>query len=65
MTEKLASAGQVAVTLGARERDFLVAMLNEEIGNVRVEVHRTHTPTAREKLLEREEVLKAILVKLD
>lgn len=47
------------------ERAELIRMLKQVLGETRVEVHRTHTPTYRERVLEEEALLRGLLDKFE
>ena len=51
-------------TLDAEERTELVTLLERELGETRVEAHRTHTPDFREQVLRQEAVIRRLLDKL-
>jgi len=52
------------LTLTAEERDFLAHLLETELKEMRVEEHRTRTPSFREHILRNEHVIAALLGKL-
>jgi hypothetical protein len=52
------------LTVTADEREFLVGFLNEALKEARVEEHRTRTPSFREHVLHREDLIAALLAKL-
>jgi hypothetical protein len=61
------AATQIAstqITLTREEKDYLVRVLQNSIGETRVEVHRTHTPQFRERVLEEEKLIRGLLTKL-
>jgi adenine C2-methylase RlmN of 23S rRNA A2503 and tRNA A37 len=47
------------------ERAELIRMLKQVLGETRVEVHRTHTPKYRERVLEEEALLRGLLDKFE
>jgi hypothetical protein len=53
---------QLAVT--TEERDYLVDLLETVLKETRVEEHRTRTPSYREHVVHREELILALLGKL-
>lgn len=50
--------------LTAEEREFLAGLLEIALKDTRVEEHRTRNPTYREHIVHREELIKAVLAKL-
>ncbi|HUE13187.1 MAG TPA: hypothetical protein VMR25_03380 [Planctomycetaceae bacterium] len=61
------AATQIAntqITLNREEKDYLVRVLQNAVGETRVEVHRTHTPQFRERVLEEEKLIRGLLTKL-
>jgi hypothetical protein len=52
------------ILLTAEERTFLAGLLEIALRDVRVEEHRTRTPSYREHLLHREELMNSLLKKL-
>ena len=52
------------ITLTAEERQCLVDFLETTLKGMRVEEHRTRTPTYREHVLQQEELLGGVLKKL-
>jgi hypothetical protein len=56
--------GDVQLNLTVAECDFLTELLQSTLKDLRIEEHRTRTPTFREQLLQREDVIKALLTKL-
>lgn len=52
------------LTLTAEERQFLVELLETELKETRVEEHRTRTPSFRELVVHREDIIQALLRKL-
>jgi len=55
---------QVNLTLTNDERDYLVRMLQKALEDVRVEVHRTHTPDFRAQVQNEEELVRGLLAKV-
>jgi len=55
---------EIQVTLTAEERQYLVDLLQVTLKDVRVEEHRTRTPTYREHVLHREAIAEGLLNKL-
>jgi hypothetical protein len=52
------------LTLTTEERDFLGSLLETVLKDTRVEEHRTRTPSYREHIIHREEVIASLLNKL-
>ena len=55
---------EVHLTLTEEERDFLVGLLERALKEVRVEEHRTRTPSYREVVMQDDVKLTTILGKL-
>lgn len=55
---------ETQVTLTAEERQFLVELLENVLKETRIEEHRTRTPTFRQYVLHREDVIQGLLGKL-
>jgi hypothetical protein len=55
----------LSVKLTMDERDFLVGLLQRTQKNALVEEHRTRTPTYREQVLHKEELITTLLKKLN
>jgi hypothetical protein len=53
------------ITLTSEEKDYLVRTLQNAMGETRVEVHRTHSPEFRERVLEEEKLVRTLLAKLE
>jgi hypothetical protein len=51
----------LSLTLDEQERSELLQLLEVALQDLRVEVHRTHTPDYRERLLQREALLKRLI----
>lgn len=52
------------LTLTAEERTFLAGLLEVALKDMRVEEHRTRTPTYREHILHQEDLIAGLLSKL-
>lgn len=52
------------LTLSASERECLIEVLERALKETRVEEHRTRTPSYREHVVEREDIIKGLLSKL-
>ncbi len=50
--------------LSAQEKDYLLGLLKTMLTETRVEVHRTHTPGFREKVIAEEDLVRRLLTKL-
>lgn len=55
---------ELQLTLTTKERDCLVNVLETSLSEMRREEHRTRAPLYREQILEREQLIAAILSKL-
>ena len=55
---------EVQLNLSAQERQYLAELLQSELKETRVEEHRTRTPSYREHINQREDVIRALLDKL-
>ncbi len=64
MTTNPKSTEMQTVTLSAEERTELMQLLEQSLGDTRVEVHRTHTPSFRDAVQHREVILQSLLEKL-
>jgi len=51
----------LTVEFDEQERAEVYQLLDEALRDTRVEVHRTHTPDYREKVKQREEILKRLI----
>lgn len=56
---------ETTVTLTRDENDYIVRILQNALAETRVEVHRTHTPKFRDRVLEEETLIRGLLTKLD
>ena len=52
------------LTLSAQERDCLIQLLETALKNRQVEEHRTRTPSYREHVVQEEQAIASILIKL-
>ncbi len=55
---------ELQVQLNEEERAFLVGLLEVTLKDTRVEEHRTRTPSYREHILHKEDLIAALLGKL-
>ena len=55
---------ELQLSLTAAERDSLVSLLETTLKEIRVEEHRTRTPSYRASVIEREKLLESVLNKL-
>jgi hypothetical protein len=62
MKEEIMAELQLAVT--TEERDYLLDLLEMVLKETRVEEHRTRTPSYREHVIHREELILSLLGKL-
>jgi hypothetical protein len=53
------------LSLTAQERGVLLDLLRRELGEARVEVHRTHTPDYRDRVLQNERLLRVLIDKVN
>ncbi len=53
------------LTLSGEERDSLLGLLRQTLGEARIEVHRTHTPAFRELVLGEEVAIRNLIGKLE
>jgi hypothetical protein len=53
------------LTLSGGERDSLLDLLRQTLGEAHIELHRTHTPAFRDSVLGREAVIRALIEKLE
>ena len=63
MTTSASESGTTTLTFDKMEKDELLQLLDTALGDVRVEVHRTHTPSYRDRVLQREKLLKGLIAK--
>jgi hypothetical protein len=61
---KEANMGEQQLTLTAEERQYLVGLLENTLKVTLVEEHRTRAPSYREHVLHNEEIIQAVLKKL-
>ena len=54
----------VQISISSEERRFLIGFLEEALKGTRIEEHRTRTPSYREHIVEREEIITRLLDKL-
>ena len=57
------AAGTTALNFDAEEKSELRQLIETALTDLRVEIHRTHTPDYRSQLLRREELLKRLIDK--
>lgn len=65
MNETHLKTAETPVTLTQEERTYLARVLQNAIGETRVEVHRTHSPQFRERVLNEEKLIRGLLSKLE
>jgi hypothetical protein len=53
-----------ALTFDDAEKSEILKLVETALGDLRVEIHRTHTPDYRSGLLKREELLKKLIEKI-
>jgi hypothetical protein len=56
--------GELQVTLTGEEREYLLGLLETTLKDMRVEEHRTRTPSYREVVLRQEATAEALLAKI-
>ena len=54
-----------SLSLTSHEKDYLLGLLKTMLTETRVEVHRTHTPGFREKVIAEEDLVRGLLAKLE
>ena len=55
---------EFTIALNENERNELIRIINQEIEDTRVEMHRTHSPAFRDDVKNEEELLGRLLAKL-
>lgn len=65
MTDQAAQPSILTLTLTQEERNSLLDLLKQALGEARIEVHRTHTPAFREQVLHQESLIRDLVDKLD
>lgn len=65
MTDQAAQPSILTLTLTQEERNSLLDLLKQALGEARIEVHRTHTPAFREQVLHQESLIRGLVDKLD
>jgi hypothetical protein len=65
MTNTNLMTGETQLTLTAEERAYLTGSLQNAMGETRVEVHRTHSPEFRDRVLHEENLVRGLLEKLE
>ena len=55
---------EASMNLTGEEREYLVRLLNTALKELRVEEHRTRTPSCREHMLNDEKIIAGLLGKL-
>ena len=55
---------ETSMNLTGEERDYLLRLLNTALKELRVEEHRTRTPSFREHMLNDEKIIAGLLGKL-
>jgi hypothetical protein len=56
--------GDFHLLLNPEEKDYLLGLLQTRLTETRVEVHRTHTPGFREKVIDEEKLVRELLAKI-
>ncbi len=57
--------GEIQLTLTKEEREYLAELLETVLKTTRIEEHRTRTPSYRQHVLERENVIIGLMNKLN
>jgi hypothetical protein len=65
MPAEILQQSNLTLTLSDKERDALLSMLRQALGETRVEVHHTHTPDYRELVLDQEALIRSLIAKLE
>lgn len=65
MNETHLTTAEIPLTLTRDERAYLERVLQNALGDTRVEAHRTHSPQFRERVLNEEELVRGLLSKLE
>jgi len=65
MSAQVLQQSSHTLNLSGEERDSLLGLLRQALGEARVEVHRTHTPAFRDSVLAQEAVIRALIEKLE
>jgi hypothetical protein len=55
----------VNIPLNVEERDYLLGLLRDELGRLKAEIHRTETPRYKDELRRHEELLLAVIGRLE
>jgi len=63
MSTDAPQTGMLSLALDEQEKSELLGLLEAALGDLRVEVHRTHTPDYREQLVRREALLQRLIKK--
>lgn len=64
MSSKIIEAVEFTLTINEEERAELLRLLEHNLAETRVEVHRTHTPGYREQVLHNEQLLRNLIAKV-
>jgi hypothetical protein len=64
MSTDASRSGMPALALDEEERAVLLGLLEQALGETRVEVHRTHTPEYRMQVQHRERLLAKVIEKI-
>ncbi len=65
MATRVLQRSRHTLTPSVEEREALLDLLRKRPREIRVEVHRTHTPSFRESVLRHEVLLRALIEKLE
>ena len=65
MSAESTNLKQHQLTIDEEERAQLVRLLDQTLGETRVEAHHTHTPAFRDQVLHQEAVIRRLLEKVN
>jgi hypothetical protein len=65
LSAKVLQQSSYTLTLSSEERDALLSLLRQALGEARVEAHRTHTPAFRDLVLDQQAVIRILIEKLE
>ena len=65
MSARVPQPSNYTLPLSEQEREVLLGLLRQSLGEARIEVHRTHTPEFRELVEGQEALIRALIEKLE
>lgn len=65
MLAQVLQQSSYTLTLSGQERDSLLGLLRQALGESRVEAHRTHTPDFRDLVLDQQAIIRALVEKVE